>query len=96
MRVCDKRLELRLPEKEKHAVEALARQHNTTVSHLLRRALRSYAGMPDALNAESRAAVAGLRRRINAIEHRIGVGDNVGVAADIRQARHDAQALMGR
>ena len=94
MRACDKRLELRLPEREKHAAEAMARQYDTTVSDLLRRALRAYAGVPESLDAESRAAVAGLRRRINAIENR--VGGNSDAAADIQQARLDAQALMSR
>src|SRR5690606_23172426 len=96
MRKCDKRLEMRLPEREKHAAEAMAEGRGITVAELIRRALRAYAGQAEPLSAEGRACIAVLRRRVNALEARLGDGDVVGVAAGLRQARDDAQALLGR
>lgn len=96
MRSCDKRFEMRLPEREKNAAEAMAERQGVTVSELLRRALRAYANLPEPLGEEDRISVASLRRRINLIECRIDVGDVAGIAADLKQARTDAQALLGR
>lgn len=96
MRSCDKRLEMRIPDREKSAAEALAESRGITLSELIRRALRAYAGQAEPLSAEGRASVAALRRRVNALETRLGHGDGVGVAAGLRQARDDAQALLRR
>lgn len=96
MRRCDKRLEMRLPEQEKYAAETMAESRGVTVSELIRRALRAYAGLPQPLNEESRSCVAALRHRVNALEARLENGDRGDVAAGLRQAREDAQALLGR
>lgn len=96
MRSCDRRFEMRLPEQEKRAAETMAQTKGITVSELLRRALRAYAAMPESLGSGDRSSVAALRRRINAIESRLEAGANVGIAADLGQARADAQALLRR
>lgn len=96
MRKCDKRLEMRLPEREKEATEAMAEGRGITVSELIRRALKAYAGQAEPLSAEGRACIAALRRRVNALEARLGNGDGVDVAVGLRQAHDDAQALLGR
>ncbi|WP_407065647.1 ribbon-helix-helix protein, CopG family [Devosia sp.] len=93
---CDKRFEMRLPHGEKHTAEAMAQRQGITVSELLRRALRAYAGLPEPLGENDRISVAALRRRINAIEGRLGFAVDAGTAADLGQARADAQALLGR
>lgn len=94
MRKCDKRLEMRLSERDKEAAEAMAEGRGITVSELIRRALRAYAGQVEPLTAEGRACIAALRRRVNALETRLDDGDVVGVAAGLRQARDDAKTLM--
>ena len=96
MRTCDKRLEVRIPEREKSAAEAMADSKGVTVSELMRRALRSYTGLPEPLDEAESTCVAGLRRRINVLEARLNGGDGVGVDAGLAQARADAQALLGR
>lgn len=96
MRSCDKRFEMRLPEREKRAAEAMAQNRGVTVSELLRRALRAYAAIPEPLGKDDRLSVAALRRRINAIEHRLEEGGSSGIAADLVQARADATALLGQ
>ena len=96
MRSCDKRFEMRLPEREKAAAEAMADAKGVTVSELMRRALRSYARLPEPLDEAESTCVAALRRRINVLEARLDGGDGVGVAAGLAQARADAQALLGR
>ena len=96
MRSCDKRFEMRLPEQEKHTAETMAQKRGITVSELLRRALRAYAGLPEPLGEEDRIAVAALRRRVNAIEDRLGGTANAAITADLGQARADAQALLAR
>lgn len=96
MRSCDTRFEMRLPEREKHAAEIMAQDRGITVSELLRRALRAYAALPEPLDEEGRMSVAALRRRINAIEDRIGTGADSTITADLGQARADAQTLLGR
>ena len=93
---CNKRFEMRLPAREKNAAEGLAQDKGITVSELMRRALRAYAQRPEPLTDQGRMDVAALRRRINQIESRAGVGGGNGLAADIAQARQDAQALMSR
>lgn len=96
MSSCDKRFEMRLPAREKNTAEAIAQAKGITVSELLRRALRAYTNMPEPLTEEGRICVAALRRHINQIEARIGAGGDTGLAADIAEARNDAQALLGR
>lgn len=90
MRSCDKRLEIRLPYREKSAAEHAAGERGITVSELIRRSLRGHLGMPEPLTVEDRVTVAALRRRINAIEARYGRSD------ELAQARADAQFLLGR
>lgn len=96
MRKCNKRLETRLSEREKNDAEAMAESRGVTVSELVRRSLRAYAGLSNPLTEESRTCVAALRHRVNALEARLESGDRRGVAAGLRQAREDAQALLGR
>ena len=96
MRSCDKRFEMRLPTREKDAAETMAQTKGITVSELLRRALRAYAGLPEPLGDEDRISVAGLRRRINAIESRVEAGNIAGIAADLMQARTEAKTLLAR
>lgn len=95
MRSCDKRLELRLPAREKNTLLRAAEEQGITVSALIRRAVRGHLAMPEPLAEEDAITVAALRRRINQIEARIGSGD-ARLAADLGQARRDAQALLGR
>jgi metal-responsive CopG/Arc/MetJ family transcriptional regulator len=90
MRSCDKRLEIRLPTREKSAVEEAADKRAITVSELMRRALRSYLAMKQPLSTDDRIAVATLRRHINAIEATYGSSDA------LVQARADVQAMLGR
>ncbi|MBJ6987271.1 hypothetical protein [Devosia sp. MC521] len=96
MRSCNKRFEMRLPEWEKHTAETMAQSRGITVSELLRRALRAHAGLPEPLGEEDRNSIVALRRRINAIESRLEAGDVAEIAADLMQARADAQALLRR
>lgn len=90
MRSCDKRLEIRLPDREKTAAERAADERGISVSELMRRSLRGHLGMQEPLNVEDRITLAALRRRINAIEARYGRSD------DLAQARADAQTMLGR
>ncbi|OAM79646.1 CopG family transcriptional regulator [Devosia elaeis] len=87
---------MRLPEQEKYAAETMAESRGVTVSELIRRALRAYGGLPQPLNEENRSCVAALRHRVNALEAQLESGDLMGVAAGLRQAHEDAQALLGR
>lgn len=96
MRGCDKRLEIRLPSREKAAAERAAEERGITVSELLRRSLRGHLSIPEPLSEEDAIAVTGLRRRINLLEARLDTGDRIGVATGLAQARQDAQALLGR
>ena len=98
MRKCDKRLEMRLPEMEKAAVEHMAADQGITVSELIRRALRTYAGRPEPLTKEGSACVAALRRRVNALETLVvdGNSEDVAATAGLRQARADANTLLRR
>lgn len=96
MRSCDKRFEMRLPAQEKDAAETMAQDRDITVSELIRRSLRAYAGMTEPLTEEGRICVAALRRRVSQLEARLDNGNSIGVAADLRQARDDAQSLLVR
>ena len=90
MRSCDKRLEIRLPSREKSAAEHAADVKGITVSELIRRSLRGHLGMQEPFSVEDRITISTLRRRINEIEARFGRSD------DLAQARADAQTMLGR
>lgn len=96
MRSCDMRLELRLPAREKTTLMRAAEAQGVTVSALIRRAVRGHLSMPEPVSQEDAITIAGLRRRINQIEARIGGGHYAGLASDLGQVRQDAQALLGR
>jgi predicted DNA-binding protein len=96
MRLCDRRLEMRLPSAERSRLDQAAQERGITNSELLRRALRAYLGMAERLSPEDALAVTALRRRINEIEARIDQGGYAGAKGDLAKARVDAQALLGR
>jgi hypothetical protein len=96
MVTCNRRLELRLPDKEKCELEALALSKGISISEATRRALRAYRGRMGALSRDDRSQVAELRRQLNELEALLGSACGCGHIESVRNIRDTARSLMKR
>ncbi|MFD1941450.1 hypothetical protein [Paradevosia shaoguanensis] len=97
---CNRRLELRLPDREKAVLHDYAKAQGVPVSTIVRRGIRAMTGMREPLNETQMLEVVALRKRISAIEARVNAALSGSVAADaladLSMARKDAQTALGR